>query len=243
MRDIRCDLQARAELLEQQISDENAQFERALLQLRTTPDSLQHLRAQLRLANKLLEFTAWHDNLRADLAARIAVAEAAEISIRYRCRRPLSCGAPRIALLFRGGTKGRCCAVHVHAPHAVSIRKPRWRKAPTLILEMIDDQIVVTMPGTDFLASIASGRALPSSSHIPARRLARSPAPRGIVARSCDCACQSEKSAGSRQRAGRATRMIAGDPACLEARATASPAAESRPDLASTLARRVQQKC
>ncbi len=83
MRDIRCDLQARAELLEQQISDENAQFERALLQLRTTLDSnLQHLRAQLRLANKLLEFTAWHDNLRADLAARIAVAEVAEISIR-----------------------------------------------------------------------------------------------------------------------------------------------------------------
>ena len=43
MRDIRCDLQARAELLKQQISDENAQFERAILQLRTTLDSnLQH---------------------------------------------------------------------------------------------------------------------------------------------------------------------------------------------------------
>ena len=83
MRDIRCDLQARAELLERQISDENARFERAILQLRTALDSnLQQLRAQLRLANKLLEFTAWHDNLRADLAARIAVAEVAEISIR-----------------------------------------------------------------------------------------------------------------------------------------------------------------
>ena len=59
MRDIRCDLQARANLLEQQISDENAQFERAILQLKTKLDSnLQHLRAQLRLANKLLEFTA-----------------------------------------------------------------------------------------------------------------------------------------------------------------------------------------
>ena len=66
-----------------QISDENAQFERAILQLKTRLDrNLQHLRAQLRLANKLLEFTAWHDNLRADLAARIAVAEVAEISIR-----------------------------------------------------------------------------------------------------------------------------------------------------------------
>ena len=83
MCDIRCDLQARANLLEQQITDENAKLERAILQLKTTLDSnLQQLRAQLRLANKLLEFTAWHDNLRADLAARIAVAEVAEISIR-----------------------------------------------------------------------------------------------------------------------------------------------------------------
>jgi hypothetical protein len=82
MRDIRCDLQARANLLEQQITDENAQFERAILQLKTTLDSnLQQLRAQLRLANKLLEFTAWHDNF-ADLAARIAGAVVAEISIR-----------------------------------------------------------------------------------------------------------------------------------------------------------------
>ena len=83
MRDIRCDLQARANLLERQITDENAQFERAILRLKPTLDSnLQQLRAQLRLANKLLEFTAWHDNLRADLSARIAVAEVAEISIR-----------------------------------------------------------------------------------------------------------------------------------------------------------------
>jgi hypothetical protein len=40
------------------------------------------LRAQLRLAHKLPEFAAWHDRVRADLAARIAVAEAAELSIR-----------------------------------------------------------------------------------------------------------------------------------------------------------------
>ena len=66
-----------------QISDENAQFERAILQLKTRLDrNLQHLRAQLRLANKLIEFSVWHDNLRANLAARIAVAEVAEISIR-----------------------------------------------------------------------------------------------------------------------------------------------------------------
>jgi len=37
------------------------------------------LRAQLQLVNKLLEFAAWH--VRANLAARIAVAEVAETSI------------------------------------------------------------------------------------------------------------------------------------------------------------------
>jgi hypothetical protein len=83
MRDIRGDLQARAELLKRQISDENVQFERAIQHLQARLDShLQPLWDQLRLANKLLEFTAWHDNLRADLAARIAVADAAEVSIR-----------------------------------------------------------------------------------------------------------------------------------------------------------------
>jgi hypothetical protein len=40
------------------------------------------LQAQLRLAQKLLEFAAWHERVRADLAARIAVAEVAESSIR-----------------------------------------------------------------------------------------------------------------------------------------------------------------
>ena len=83
MRDICGDLQDRAHIVEEQISVEKARFERLILQLKTAHDSqLEHLRAQLRLANKLLEFTAWHDNLRADLAARIAVAEVAEISIR-----------------------------------------------------------------------------------------------------------------------------------------------------------------
>jgi len=54
-----------------------------MLQLRTKRDGdLQQLRAQLQLVNKLLEFAAWHDNVRANLAARIAVAEVAETSIR-----------------------------------------------------------------------------------------------------------------------------------------------------------------
>ena len=83
MRDIRADLQDRARSVAHQISAEDACFESLMSRLRAEQDSkLEHLRAQLRLANKLLEFTAWHDNLRADLAARIAVAEVAEISIR-----------------------------------------------------------------------------------------------------------------------------------------------------------------
>jgi CII-binding regulator of phage lambda lysogenization HflD len=83
MRDIREDLRARASQLETRISSENASFERAISQLKSTLDNnLAPLRAQLRLAHKLLQFAAWHDQVRADLAARIAVAEAAEMSIR-----------------------------------------------------------------------------------------------------------------------------------------------------------------
>ena len=83
MRDIRGDLQDRADMFEQQISIENAQFERVILQLKTEYDNqLEHLRAQLRLANKLLEFADWHHNVCATLTAQIAVAEVAETSIR-----------------------------------------------------------------------------------------------------------------------------------------------------------------
>jgi hypothetical protein len=79
MRDIRVDLQDRAHSLAQKISAENARFESLVSQLKAQQDSkLEHLRAQLRLANKLLEFTVWQGKVRAELAARIAVAEAAE---------------------------------------------------------------------------------------------------------------------------------------------------------------------
>ena len=79
MRDIRADLRDRARSVAQQISAENDCFERFVSQLKAEQDTkLEHLRAQLRLANKLLEFTVWHDRIRAELTARIAVAEAAE---------------------------------------------------------------------------------------------------------------------------------------------------------------------
>jgi hypothetical protein len=83
MRDIRGDLRDRADRLAKQINAENSQFDQVMLQLRTKRDGdLQQLRAQLQLVNKLLEFAAWHDRVRANLAARIAVAEVAESSIR-----------------------------------------------------------------------------------------------------------------------------------------------------------------
>ena len=82
MRDIRRDLEDRFHIFEQQISVENAWFEQLILQLTAEHDNkLEHLRAQLRLANKLLEFMDWRHNVCATLAARIAVAELAEAAI------------------------------------------------------------------------------------------------------------------------------------------------------------------
>ena len=64
MRDIRADLRDRGQSVAQQISAEDARFESLVSQLKTEQDrKLEHLTAQLRLANKLLEFTAWHDRV------------------------------------------------------------------------------------------------------------------------------------------------------------------------------------
>ena len=79
MRQLRAELQDRADLIAQQIRAENTRFESLLSQLRADPASkLDHLRAQLRLANKLVEFAAWEQNVRTTLAAHIAAAEAAK---------------------------------------------------------------------------------------------------------------------------------------------------------------------
>lgn len=79
MRDICADLQDRAQLVAQQISAENTRFESMISQLKAEQDSrLEHLRAQLRLANKLLEFTVWQDKVRSALATRIAASEMVE---------------------------------------------------------------------------------------------------------------------------------------------------------------------
>jgi hypothetical protein len=58
---------------------ENARFESVISQLRAEQaGKLDHLRAQLRLANKLAEFAAWEQQVRTTLAAHIAAAEAAK---------------------------------------------------------------------------------------------------------------------------------------------------------------------
>jgi hypothetical protein len=79
MRDIRADLRDRAHSVAHEISAENVRFESLVSQMKSEQDSkLEHLRAQLRLANKLIDFTVWHDNVRAELTTRIAAAEAVE---------------------------------------------------------------------------------------------------------------------------------------------------------------------
>jgi hypothetical protein len=87
MRDIRIDLQDRADAVAQQICAENARFANLVSQFESEQNSkLRHLRAQLRLANKLIEFTVWHDNLRAELSTRICVADAVENIIKMSGR-------------------------------------------------------------------------------------------------------------------------------------------------------------
>ena len=79
MRDIRTDLQDRADSVAHQIGAENARFASLVSQIESEQNSkLTHLRAQLRLANKLIEFALWHDNLRVELAMRISAAETVE---------------------------------------------------------------------------------------------------------------------------------------------------------------------
>ena len=79
MRNLRAELQNRADFIAQQIRAENARFESVVSQLRAEQAAkLDHLRAQLRLANKLVEFAAWEQQVRTTLAAHIAAAEAAK---------------------------------------------------------------------------------------------------------------------------------------------------------------------
>ena len=83
MRDIRSDLQERADRVRQQINAEDAQFEKLLSQLKTEHSSrVEPLKVQLRAVNKLIGFAAWQHNVRTALLVGIAGAAAAELSAR-----------------------------------------------------------------------------------------------------------------------------------------------------------------
>ena len=80
MRDIRTNLQDRADSVAHQIGAENARFASLVSQIESEQNSkLTHLRAQLRLATKLIEFMLWQKNLRVELEARISAAERLKI--------------------------------------------------------------------------------------------------------------------------------------------------------------------
>jgi len=88
MRDLRADLEDRVRLAERAMSEERARFEHLVSQLMAEREHrVAHLKAQLRLANKLIEFIEWEERVRAAVAARVAVAEAAEQSIRTSLER------------------------------------------------------------------------------------------------------------------------------------------------------------
>ena len=83
MRDIRSDLQERADRVRQQINAEGAQFEKLLSQLKTEHSSrVEPLKVQLRAVSKLIGFAAWQHNVRTALLVGIAGAAAAELSAR-----------------------------------------------------------------------------------------------------------------------------------------------------------------
>ncbi|MFO7478569.1 MAG: hypothetical protein R6X03_09530 [Methyloceanibacter sp.] len=83
MRDIRDDLRDRAHSVDRQIFAEIVRFDDLVSRLKVEQASkLEHLRAQLRLANKLVEFTIWQDTVRTELETRIAAAEAADDAVR-----------------------------------------------------------------------------------------------------------------------------------------------------------------
>jgi hypothetical protein len=83
MRDIRSDLQERADMVRHRIDAEEAQFASFLLQLKAEHGSrVEALKVQLGAVNKLLGFAAWHHNVRTALLVGIAGAAAAELSAR-----------------------------------------------------------------------------------------------------------------------------------------------------------------
>jgi hypothetical protein len=81
MRDIRSDLQDRADWIGEQIKSERNQFEIATAQLRKDQTNrLEDLGTQLQAVTRLLELATWHHNVRMATARALALAATAEIA-------------------------------------------------------------------------------------------------------------------------------------------------------------------
>jgi hypothetical protein len=83
MRDIRSDLQDRANWIRQQIRAEQAQFETLTAQLRREQTNrLKDLNAQLKAVTKLLHFATCHHDVRMATARALALTASVEIAAR-----------------------------------------------------------------------------------------------------------------------------------------------------------------
>ena len=83
MRDIRGDLQERANIVEHKIDAEHARYEMLLERLNREQDSgLEDLRGQLRAVNRLVEVATWQHNLRTAVLLATATATATNAVLR-----------------------------------------------------------------------------------------------------------------------------------------------------------------
>jgi len=101
VRDIRFDLHERINLLRQQISSEQAQFESQIAQLRKEQETwLEDLNAQLRAVTRLREIATWQHNVRMVVARALAVAATIEISaataVHQLSQEPMTQGGSRV---------------------------------------------------------------------------------------------------------------------------------------------------
>ena len=95
MRDIRSDLQDRANWIRQQIRAEQAQFESLTAQLRREQTNrLKDLNAQLTAVTKLLHFATWHHDVRMATARALALTASAEIAARAEAQDRSLVGRP-----------------------------------------------------------------------------------------------------------------------------------------------------
>ena len=83
VRDIRRDLEDRADWIQQQIRAEQAQFESLIAQLKNEQNNrLEDLKPQLQAVTALLRFATLHHDARMALTRAIALAATAEIAAR-----------------------------------------------------------------------------------------------------------------------------------------------------------------